>query len=99
MIGIRSGDELGQEAEHSRFGFDIGDEVTWRKADSRIPTRTVGIVVGFTTDRVCVQFPEGKWKFDPPYGKGGRCDMELTEQELIALMFRAWSNSNAVSFL
>lgn len=50
----------------SKFGFTVNDKVSWKFSDPRVLTAgTIGTVVGFKGEHVIVQFPGGRWSFDP----------------------------------
>jgi len=48
-----------------KFGFAIGEGVTWTGADDDVPKGSRGSVVGFTDNRLQVSFPKGTWHFLP----------------------------------
>lgn len=50
-----------------KFGFHIGDSVTWVKADEDIPSGSEGVVTGFSKDGVHVLFPSGDWEMKPAH--------------------------------
>jgi len=52
-------------AGKSKFGYTIGDTAGWTGTDEDVPAGAKGKVVGFTDDKVLVQFPKGSWAFRP----------------------------------
>jgi ribosomal protein L21E len=51
--------------KHEQFGFSISDQVVWTKSDADVPEGAVGVVIGFTSNRVQVMFPLGTFNFQP----------------------------------
>jgi len=53
------------QLKHEQFGFSISDQVVWTKSDADVPEGVVGVVIGFTSNRVQVMFPLGTFNFQP----------------------------------
>jgi len=54
-------------------GFDIGDTVSWTNHSDTVPRDTIGIVIGFTPDRVQVKFAAGTWVYPAYELKKAKC--------------------------
>lgn len=53
------------EMQRSMHGFNLGDRVRWNESDNDVHGGEVGAVVGFTHNRLRVEFNRGVWSFLP----------------------------------